>query len=85
MAVAVMVSGPKSGGEALTAAALSAFPSILPTPSNQGLTQMKSSSAHNARIGDQLPVSGQRPQDYSTLSRRKSGGEALRRTGVVLV
>lgn len=85
MAVAAMVSGPKSGGEALTAAALSAFPSVLPTPSNQGLTQMKSSSAHNARIGDQLPVSGQRPQDYSTLSRRKSGGEALQRTGVVLV
>jgi protein SMG6 len=52
MAVAAMVSGPKSGGEALTAAALSTFPSASPTPSNQAATKTKSSSTHSARIGE---------------------------------
>jgi protein SMG6 len=50
MAVAAMVNGPKSGGEALTAAALSTFPSTSPSPSNVAHSRTKSNSTPSARI-----------------------------------
>jgi len=52
MVVAAMVSRPKSGGEALTAAALSNFQSSSPTPSTKAATKMKPSSTHSAGIGE---------------------------------